>query len=130
MRFILLSFLFVVLGANAQEKNKCSQLPFAVVDVKPELKSDLAKNIENGHPVSFGDKEEHKGTFKVVVDCNGSVQSVMYRDGNYSKQEEVYMFSQLKGTEWKPAILKEKEVSATVFVTVTTKELNSEITIE
>jgi hypothetical protein len=53
MRFILLSFLFVVLGANAQEKNKCSQLPFAVVDVKPELKSDLAKNIDEWSPCFF-----------------------------------------------------------------------------
>lgn len=131
MRVFILFLMLSLSGAGfSQDKNKCSQLPFADVDTKPELLSDLAKTIKETHPVSFADKTEHTGTYKVVVDCNGDVSSVMYREGNYTEQEEVWMFAQLKSADWKAGIKDEKEVSSTVFVTVKTTELKTEITIE
>lgn len=131
MRVIVLFSLMLLSGTGfSQDKKKCGQLPYAVVDTKPVLLSDMAKTIKETHPVSFADKTEHTGTYKVVVDCNGDVSSVMYREGNYTEQEEVWMFAQLKSADWKAGIKDEKEVSSTVFVAVKTTELKTEITIE
>ncbi|MCB9222679.1 MAG: hypothetical protein R2780_12295 [Crocinitomicaceae bacterium] len=131
MKYLVIAFLmsFSIAGFS-QNENKCGQLPFAVVDQKAELKTDLKKDIEDTNPASFADKNEHKANFKVVVACNGSVQSVMYQSGNFNEQEQVWMKVQLKNSSWKPAVLSEKEVSSTVIVTVVFQNDKAEITLK
>jgi hypothetical protein len=114
----------------SQTKNKCTQLPFATVDEIAVMKSDLKKEIVNTHPVSFADDKEHTGTYKVVIDCNGKVNSVMYKSGNFNEQERVWMDVQIKGTEWKAAVLDKKDVSSTIFLTVTSLNLIVDVMIE
>ena len=119
--FTLLS-LFLFVSLNAQDSTVCNQLPYAKVDKKAKVTGELKDWIKDQMPRDLKENGEHQAIFKLIVDCNGKVVKQKYADGNLSTAHQKWLGNLIDKSTWKAAQVKDKQVSSTVFITVTIKK--------
>ncbi|MEX1003323.1 MAG: hypothetical protein WDZ35_14485 [Crocinitomicaceae bacterium] len=127
---VLSLFMATVSLSQDQEENTCNQLPYAKVDQSAKVKGDLTKILSADLPSELKEDGEHTAVFKLVVDCNGKLIKKMYTDGNMEGEHQEYVLNTIEKAVWKPAVLGKKEVSSTVFVTVTITNGQVEVEIQ
>jgi len=120
MKYIitLIVFGFSIAGFTQDKKEDCGQLPYAKVDDKAEIKTDLTELIKSDLPKSLKDKGSHQAIFKLMVDCNGELAKHMYQRGDISDEDQQWMSKLIGKSKWKAAKVQDKAVTSTVFITV------------
>ncbi len=120
-------FLFVVifLGLNGfsqaeTEKEKpCNQIPVAKPSEKATYKGDLEKDFAKQLPDSFKKAENVSGTFKFIVDCNGHIETIIFKNGNFSNEQQAYFQKKISElNNWTAGKLNDKNVSTYVYLTI------------
>lgn len=106
------------LSALAQEEKVCNQLPYAKVDVKAALTTDLTAEVEKNMIKSLEKDGDHKAMIKLYVDCNGVIDKPSYHNGTFNTDQQNWILGLVEKTEWTAAKLGDKDVTSTVFLVV------------
>ena len=67
---------------------------------------------------SFKENEKFTAVYKVVVNCDGVTESVMYLRGSFAKDQQDAVKNMIVKSKWKAGIKEKRDVSSTVFITV------------
>jgi len=116
----IIALVFMSTWSFSQDDIKpCGQLPYAVPTVKAVCENDIQKILSDSLPTLFKEKGKYESTFKLLVDCNGRIDMVIYKNGNLDTEQQKHfllLFNDLK--DWKAGQVKEVDVSTTVYFTV------------
>jgi len=105
----------------AQDK-PCGQLPVIKPTEKAVCSNDVSKILNEDVPESFKLKETYKASFKIILDCNGVIDFVVYKKGNLNTQQQKYFLTQInKLKNWKVAKQDGKEVSSVIYIEIEVK---------
>jgi len=126
----LIVFGFSIAGFTQDKKIDCGQLPYAKVDDKAETKTDLTELIKSDLPKSLRGKGSHQAIFKLTVDCNGDLANHLYQRGDFSDEDQDWLFKIIEKSKWKAANVQDKPVSSTVFITVNVTNSDVEVIIQ
>ena len=70
-------------------------------------------------PASFSKAKSYESTFKLIVDCNGRIDMVIYKKGNLTESQQKYFLTQFnKLKDWSAGQVDAKGVSTTVYFTI------------
>lgn len=118
-----LSIITAILISNfafSQEDIKpCGQLPQVNPTVKAVCENDIQKTLSTGLPSIFKEKAKYESTFKLIVDCNGRIDMVIYKNGNLSSAQQKHflvLINELK--DWQAGQVNKNTVSTTVYFTI------------
>ena len=126
----LIVFGFSIAGFTQDKKMDCGQLPFAKVDDKAEVSTDLSELIKSDLPKSLKDKGSHQAIFKLMVDCNGELANQFYQRGDFSEEDQQWLSKIIGKSKWRAAKVQDKQVSSTVFITVNITNSDVEVIIQ
>jgi hypothetical protein len=120
---LLILTIGISLTATAQTEDKvCNQIAIAKPDKKATCSDDIEKILSEKLPSSFTQKSEHDGNFKLIVDCNGVVDMVIFKQGNLTSAEQKYFLTQInKLKTWTSAEFEGKTVTTYVYIRVEIK---------
>lgn len=117
---VLLVFLSLTMVGFSQEDIKpCGQLPHVNPTVKTKCLSDVKSILSNGLPSSFNKEKSYQSSFKLIIDCNGRIDMVIYKKGNFSEAQQKHFLTQInKLKDWSAGQVDGKDVSTTVYITI------------
>lgn len=131
MKSLILVFALLIGAAGmAQEKKECNQLPYAKVDTKAEVKGELNDIIASTMPASLKEDGTHEAVLKMYVDCFGQVTKLKMEKSNLNDADGKWLWNVIKNTTWQPATAMKKDVTSTVFISVTIVNGQIEATIQ
>lgn len=82
-KLLFATFLFVIGTTGFGQVSTCNELPIANPDVRATAEGADA-HFNANMPASIGNDENTHGVFKVLVDCEGEVGTVVYTNGEMS----------------------------------------------
>jgi hypothetical protein len=116
--FILFLSLSIV-GFSQENIKPCGQLPQVNPTVKAKCSNDVQVILSESLPSSFSKDKNYESTFKLIVDCNGRIDMVIYKKGNLSESQQKYFLTQLnKLKDWTSGQQDGIDVSTTVYFTI------------
>jgi hypothetical protein len=117
---ILILFLSLsMIGFSQTEDKKCGQLPHVNPTIKAVCSNDVQSILSENLPVSFKKDSKHESTFKMIIDCFGRIDMVIYKNGNLTKAEQKHFLLQInKLKDWTSGQVDGKDVKTTVYITV------------
>lgn len=120
---------FISSVAFSQDEIKpCGQLPQVNPTVKAICENDINGILSEGLPASFKLKESYKSTFKLLIDCNGRIDMVIYKNGTLnSAQQKHFLVLLNKLKDWKSGQLNEVDVTTSVYFTIDIENRELEI---
>ena len=120
MKFLNILLIFFISGAlYAQNDKPCGQLPVLKPDVKAVCHEDVQNILSHELPSIFKKKESYKASFKIILDCNGSIDMVIYKDGNLNTEQQIHFLNKINQLKkWTPAKENNNEVTSTIFLTI------------
>lgn len=108
-----------VMGMSQTEDNKCGQLPHVNPTVKPVCSDDIKAILSDNLPSAFKKDGKYESSFKMIVDCNGVIESVIYKKGNLSDIQQKHFLAQIKKLkDWTAGQVEGRDVKTTVYITV------------
>lgn len=119
MKKFKLLLLIVVIGTTtfAQDDIKeCGQLPHLNPTFKAICSTDIEKVLSADLSSSFLKEKLYTATFKLIIDCNGRIDMVIYKKGNLSAEQQkhfLYKLNDLK--DWQAGKIDGSDVSTTVY---------------
>ena len=117
---IFILFLTISFVTFSQDEIKpCGQLPQINPTVKAKCSNDIQAILSESLPSSFSKDKNYESTFKLIVDCNGRIDMVIYKKGNLSESQQKYFLTQLnKLKDWTSGQKDGTDVSTTVYFTI------------
>ena len=117
---IIIIFLSLSLVSFSQDDIKpCGQLPHVNPTVKAKCSNDIQTVLTESLPASFSKAKSYESTFKLIVDCNGRIDMVIYKKGNLTESQQKYFLTQFnKLKDWSAGQVEAKDVSTTVYFTI------------
>lgn len=104
---------------SQEEIKPCGQLPFANPTVKPICENNIQNVLSEGLPSIFKEKATYESTFKLLIDCNGRIDMVIYKNGNLDTAQQKHFLSLInKLKDWKAGQMNEVDVTTTVYFTI------------
>jgi len=115
---VMLGLLFNIF-VSAQENEKwCNELPHARPEKAAIFSGDVTAYFAN-QLLPEHKKGNHSAVFKLVVNCKGEAENIVYQDGSLLDKDKGYFADLIKAMVWKPAFNKSgKEISSIVFITI------------
>jgi len=119
MKKLALLMICMIAIAGYAQSDDCGTLPRVKVDKKAELKTNIEKLMNADMPSSLKEDGEHTAVFKAYVDCHGDVPKHRIQSSNMSDDDQNWLWKIIGKSTWHPAVFEKKNVTSTVFVTVT-----------
>lgn len=108
-----------IISFSQDEIKPCGQLPQVNPTIKAICSNDIQSVLSEDLPASFAKDKSYQSTFKLIVDCNGRIDMVIYKKGNLSEAQQVFFLNQLnKLKDWSAGQMEGKDVSTTVYFTI------------
>lgn len=102
-----------------QDLKPCGQLPVINPTEKAICNNNVAEILNENIPESFKKGESYHASFKIILDCNGIIDFVVYKKGNLTTEQQKYFLTQInKLKDWKVAKNKGVEVSSNIYITI------------
>ena len=119
----IISIIAIVLMSSlsiAQDEIKpCGQLPHVNPTVKAICESSIKEVLSDSLSPIFKEKSKYESTYKLLIDCNGRVDMVIYKNGNLSSEQQKYFLLKLNELrDWKACQVNKVDVSTTVYFTI------------
>ena len=87
--------------------------------VKAKCSNDIQSILNENLPASLSKEKTYTSSFKLLVDCNGSIDMVIYKKGDLSETQQKYFLTQLnKLNDWTAGQVEGSDVSTTVYITI------------
>lgn len=119
LNILLLFFSLSLISFSQEDIKPCGQLPHINPTVKAKCSNDIKVVLSEKLPTSFSKDSKYESTFKLIVDCNGRIDMVIYKKGNLSESQQKYFLLQLnKLIDWTAGQVDGKDVSTTVYFTI------------
>tara|TARA_B100000809_G_C15020914_1_gene488405 strand:- start:285 stop:689 length:405 start_codon:yes stop_codon:yes gene_type:complete len=117
---VFVLFLILSIVSFSQESIKpCGQIPQINPTVKAKCLNDINEVLSESLPESFSKDKKYESTFKLIVDCNGRIDMVIYKRGNLSESQQKYFLTQLNELkDWTSAQHNGTDVSTAVYFTI------------
>ena len=116
----IITFLLISSFSFSQKEIKpCGQLPQVNPTVKPICENNIQNILSTGLPSIFKEKAKYESTFKLLIDCNGRIDMVIYKNGNLSAAQQKHflvLINELK--DWKAGQQNKTDVTTTVYFTI------------
>ncbi len=112
-------FLISIVSFSQDEIKPCGQLSNDNPTVKPVCETNIENVLTDNLPLIFKEKAKYKSTFKLLIDCNGRIDMVIYKNGNLDTAQQKHfllLINKLRG--WKAGQVNEVDVSTTVYLTI------------
>lgn len=115
--FILLTVVISTVGFS--QDRQCGQLPVIKPTEKAVCNNDVSKILNENMPEVFKKDEAYHSSFKIILDCNGLIEFVVYKKGNLNTEQQKYFLTQInKLKDWQVAKDNGKYVSSVLFITI------------
>jgi len=112
--FIVSSFSF-----SQADIKPCGQLPNINPTVKPICENNIQKVLSSSLPLLFKEKSKYESTFKLLIDCNGRIDMVIYKNGNLDTSQQKYFLGLINTLkDWKAGQSNKVDVSTSVYFTI------------
>ena len=112
-----------ILSFSQDDIKPCGQLPHVNPTVKAKCTNEIDAILAESLPSSFSKDKNYESTFKLIVDCNGRIDMVIYKKGNLSESQQKYFLTQLnKLKDWSAGQVEGRDVSTTVYFTIDVKK--------
>ncbi len=116
--FILFISIFLVSTSFSQDR-QCGQLPVIKPSEKAVCNNDVAKILNENLPEVFKKDQSYQSSFKIILDCNGIIDFVVYKKGNLNTEQQKYFLTQInKLKDWKVAKQNDRYVSSVLYITI------------
>ena len=116
---VLLVFLTTTVSFSQDDIKPCGQLPHVNPTVKPICENDIQKVLSDSLPLIFKEKAKYESTFKLLIDCNGRIDMVIYKNGNLNTEQQKHFLLLLNDLkDWKAGQVNDVDVSTTVYFTI------------
>jgi len=117
---ILMLFMGLSMLSFSQDEIKpCGQLPTVNPTLKPKCNNDMQKVFSQNLPSSFNKEKSYNSSFKLIVDCNGRIDMVIYKKGNFSESQQKHFLTLINTLkDWNAGQVDGKDVSTTVYITI------------
>ncbi|OIQ30235.1 MAG: hypothetical protein BM555_05455 [Crocinitomix sp. MedPE-SWsnd] len=119
MKKLALLMICMIAIVGYSQSNDCGELPRAKVDEKAELKTNIEKLMNADMPSTLKEDGDHTAVFKAYVDCHGDVAKHRLQNSDMSEADQQWLWKIIGKSTWKPAVFEKKDVTSTVFITVT-----------
>jgi len=116
---IVAAILISSIGFSQDEIKPCGQLPQANPSVKAVCENNIQSILSSDLPSLFKEKAKYESTFKLLVDCNGRIDMVIYKNGNLDSAQQKHflgLINELK--DWKAGQSNKVDVTTTVYFTI------------
>jgi hypothetical protein len=116
----IITFLLISSFSFSQKEIKpCGQLPQVNPTVKPICENNIQNILSTGLPSIFKEKAKYESTFKLLIDCNGRIDMVIYKNGNLDTAQQKHFLGLInKLKDWKAGQVNEVDVTTTVYFTI------------
>lgn len=128
MNKLLTLFITVLLVSTSfAQDRQCGQLPVIKPTEKAVCNNDVSSILNDNIPVIFKKTETYHSSFKIILDCNGLIEFVVYKKGNLNTEQQKYFLTQInKLKDWKVAKQNGNYVSSVLFITIDVKKRKAE----
>lgn len=121
--FLSLFFVGAVMIGFGQDEKPCNQIPKGSPDVKVEMPNWLSDSltvyfIKENLEID-GNGQAH---LKLIVDCHGMVQHVIFQKSGFGQAEEKVIEQFLLKLQLTPAEVKGKKVTSNVFLHIVVED--------
>jgi hypothetical protein len=124
--FTFLIAVFLISFSYAQDR-QCGQLPVIKPTEKAVCNNDVSLILNENLPEVFKKNETYHSSFKIILDCNGLIEFVVYKKGNLNTEQQKYFLTQInKLKDWKVAKQNGNYVSSVLFITIDVKKRKAE----
>lgn len=119
INFLLLFLGLTIISFSQDTYKKCGQLPHLNPTVKAKCSNDIQKILAEALPASFVKGKTYTSSFKLIIDCNGIIDMVIYKKGDLSTEQQKYFLTQInKLKDWSAGQLNGKDVSTTIYMAI------------
>lgn len=117
--FILFIGLATIGFSQSEDIKPCGQLPYATPTVKAKCENDMQKILSANLPATFKKDKSYNSSFKLIIDCNGRIDMVIYKKGNFTEAQQKHFLTLINTLkDWKAGQVDGKDVSTTVYITI------------
>ena len=106
---------FTLVGFSQDDKLPCNDLPYATPEHKAKYDGDIEKYFSDDLSAEMK-KGTVSGTFRMYVDCYGEVTKAGFQSGEMKDSDQKKMIDLIYKMKWKPAQVKGKDVTSSVFI--------------
>jgi len=104
---------------SQNEIKPCGKLPHVNPTVKPICENDIQNVLSENLPSSFKEKVKYESTFKLLIDCNGRIDMVIYKRGNLTTTQQKHFLGLINTLkDWKAGQSNKVDVTTTVYFTI------------
>jgi len=122
-KLLTLFITFLLVSISFAQDRQCGQLPVIKPTEKAICNNDVSSILNENLPVIFKKTETYHSSFKIILDCNGLIEFVVYKKGNLNTEQQKYFLTQInKLKDWKVAKQDGNHVSSVLFITIDVKK--------